>query len=118
MNTIRNIAIIGLKKTASRWIFPACVVVAKRFHMHQNNNSDDMSWIEANKKMSAEEKYAFLKQQELLKQQAEVINKVHREELAATRSAFESSAARSEKRIDELANEIKRLSELLEKKNK
>ena len=116
MNTIRKVAIMGMKRAATKWLFPAGVVIAKRFHMHQNNDTDDMTWIEANKKMSAEEKYAFFKQQQLLNKQAESINDAHNVEHVATRAAFESHAKRSEVRIDELEAKIESLKEMLKQK--
>ena len=55
----------------------------------QDNKADDMTWLESDREMTAEERYAHQKQQELLKKHADSLNAKYEAEHEATREQME-----------------------------
>eukprot|EP01061_Rhynchopus_euleeides_P025373 TRINITY_DN40_c0_g2_i1.p2 TRINITY_DN40_c0_g2~~TRINITY_DN40_c0_g2_i1.p2 ORF type:complete len:132 (+),score=62.96 TRINITY_DN40_c0_g2_i1:58-396(+) len=83
---------------------------ARRTNIHQTNKDDDLSWLEASdREMTAEERYAFQKQRQLLARQVEQLNTRYEEHHEKTRDQMKEH---HEKNHAKLADLEKTLGEL------
>eukprot|EP01063_Lacrimia_lanifica_P030646 TRINITY_DN48_c0_g1_i2.p3 TRINITY_DN48_c0_g1~~TRINITY_DN48_c0_g1_i2.p3 ORF type:complete len:114 (+),score=62.55 TRINITY_DN48_c0_g1_i2:52-393(+) len=83
-------------------------------HQEKQTGQDDLTWAEGDAVMTAETRYALLKQRELLQAQAAQINAQYEAEHEKTRDAMNEHHEKSSKRIAELEEKIAEMKALLE----
>eukprot|EP01059_Diplonema_ambulator_P016863 TRINITY_DN2883_c0_g2_i1.p1 TRINITY_DN2883_c0_g2~~TRINITY_DN2883_c0_g2_i1.p1 ORF type:complete len:113 (+),score=49.64 TRINITY_DN2883_c0_g2_i1:57-395(+) len=105
MNTLRAFA-----RTSRMGTF----MVARRTGIHQTNDPDDLTWMETQFDMSAEDKEAYRRQWALLKTQADAINKRYEEEQKTTRETIKEHQDKSQEKIAALEAKIDQLLATLE----
>eukprot|EP01060_Flectonema_neradi_P016700 TRINITY_DN2331_c1_g1_i1.p1 TRINITY_DN2331_c1_g1~~TRINITY_DN2331_c1_g1_i1.p1 ORF type:complete len:114 (+),score=30.88 TRINITY_DN2331_c1_g1_i1:58-399(+) len=95
---------------------PLRMALRTNMHQEQQKGEDDTNWAESDAHRTPEERYAYAKQQEILKAHAERINAQHEAEHKKTRDHLEdhqnknaASIARLEARIAELTSMIQQM---------
>eukprot|EP00754_Rhynchopus_humris_P040248 Rhum_TRINITY_DN2329_c0_g1::Rhum_TRINITY_DN2329_c0_g1_i1::g.6911::m.6911 len=87
---------------------------AMRTQIHQDNKADDMTWLESDREMTAEERYAHQKQQELLKKHADSLNAKYEAEHEATREQMEAHQNKSAASVAALEAKIAELTSMIQ----
>ena len=107
---------MNVMRSAIRRTAPQVSWVARRTNIHQAQQSgeDDLTWLEVdNREMTAEERYAFVKQQRLLNRQADALVAKYKAEHDKTREQIEDSHQKKMDKISQLEAQIKELQEVL-----
>ncbi|KAJ9439902.1 hypothetical protein DIPPA_19665 [Diplonema papillatum] len=100
-----------LRFATRRAVTHASPAVSVRYSMHQSQSTaeDDLTWLEGDKKMTPEERWALQRQRELLKKSAAEINTKYEAEHQKTRDAMENNSNQTAAKITDLENKIEEL---------
>ncbi|KAJ9445692.1 hypothetical protein DIPPA_33307 [Diplonema papillatum] len=110
MNTFR----VALARSVMASRGPATRAVRNSMHQTKSGQDDDLTWLEGDRKMTPEERYALQKQRALLAKQAAEINAAYETEHQKTREAMEEHTSKSSQKIADLESKIDELKALLE----
>ena len=90
------------------------VVRRTGIHQSQQQGQDDMTWLEAgDREMTAEERYAFDKQQRLLNRQADALLAKYASEHSRTREQLEAQHSQKMDKIDALETQLNQLQDAM-----
>ncbi|KAJ9448379.1 hypothetical protein DIPPA_16313 [Diplonema papillatum] len=80
----------------------------------QAAKDDDMSWLETDKNLSAEERETYLKQQQILRKHAEALNAQYETEYEKTVAQMESHQNRNASSVAALEAKIAELTSMIQ----